>query len=88
MEEGALAPDQKKAVAEERTVVFVDQSGFYLLPGMGGITPAGKLYLMVQERAYRGRDVVRFLKHLLSHISGKLLIIWDEAPIHRSQVVG
>ena len=28
-----MAPDQKKAVEEGRTVVFVDQSGFYLLPG-------------------------------------------------------
>ncbi len=112
MAEGALAPNQKKAIAEERTLVFVDQSGFYLLPGvvrtyapvgqtpiiraplsrdhlstMGGITPEGKLYLMVQERAYRGRDVVRFLRHLLRHIAGKLLIIWDGAPIHRSQAV-
>jgi hypothetical protein len=90
----ALAPDQKKAIAEERTLVFVDQSGFYLLPGvvktnapvgqtpviraplsrdhlsaMGGITPEGKLYLMVQERAYPERDVVRFLQHLLRHIA-------------------
>jgi transposase len=109
---GALAPDQKKAIAEARTLVFVDQSGFYLLPGvvrtyapvgqtpllhgplsqdhlsaMGGITPEGKLYLMVQERAYRGPDIVRFLKHLLRHIVGKLLVIWDGAPIHRSQAV-
>ena len=108
----ALARNQKKAIAEERTLVFIDQSGFYLLPGvvrtyapvgqtpiirapltrdhlsaMGGVTPTGKLYLMVQERAYRGRDVVRFLKHLLQHIPGKLLIIWDGAPIHRSQAV-
>jgi hypothetical protein len=70
------APDQKKAVAEGRTLVFADQSGFYLLPGkvrtyapvgqtpiiraplsrdhlsaMASITPEGKLYLMVQERA-------------------------------------
>jgi hypothetical protein len=107
-----LAPDQKKAVAEGRTVVFADPSGFYLLPGkvrtyapvgqtptiraplsrdhlsaMGGITPEGKLYLMVQERAYRGIDVVRFLKHLARHVSGKLLVLWDGAPIHRSQVV-
>ena len=93
-------------------MVFVDQSGFYLLPGkartyapvgqtpviraplsrdhlsaMGGITPGGKLYLMVQERAYRGIDVVGFLKHLARHISGKLLVLWDGAPIHRSRVV-
>jgi transposase len=112
MEGGVLAPDQKKAIEEERTLVFVDQTGFYLLPGvvrtyapvgqtpmiraplsrdhlsaMGGITPAGKLYLTVQERAYRGQDVVRFLQHLLRHIAGKLLVSWDGAPIHRSQAV-
>jgi len=41
----------------------------------------------VQEAAFRGPRVVRFLKHLLQHIAGKLLVIWDGAPIHRSQVV-
>ena len=54
---------------------------------MGGITPEGKLYLMVQERAYQGVDVVGFLKHLARRIAGKLLVIWDGAPIHRSRVV-
>ena len=41
----------------------------------------------MQERAYRGQDVVRFRKHLLRHIAGKLLVLWDGAPIHRSRVV-
>ena len=54
---------------------------------MGGITPEGKLFLMVQESAYRGKDVVRFLKHLARHVTGKLLVLWDGAPIHRSPVV-
>lgn len=31
--------------------------------------------MMVQGRAYRGPDVVRFLQHLLRHIPGRLLII-------------
>lgn len=57
------------------------------LAAISGITPDGKLYMMVQERAYKGPDVVRFLQHLLRHIPGKLLIIWDRAPIHRSHVV-
>ncbi len=35
----------------------------------------------------RGADVVRFLKHLLRHVPGKLLVIWDGSPIHRAQVV-
>jgi transposase len=109
---GRMVRDQKKAVAEGRTLVFADHSGFYLLPGkvrtyapvgqtpiiraplsrdhlsaMGGITQEGKLYLMVQERAYRGADVVGFLKHLAGHVAGKLLVIWDGAPIHLSRVV-
>jgi hypothetical protein len=60
MEEGALAPDQKKAVAEGRTVVFVDQSGFYLLPGVGGITPA--LALPCKMRADQAQATVRALQ--------------------------
>ncbi len=41
----------------------------------------------VQEEAFRGPRVVRFLHHLLQHLPGKLLVIWDGAPIHRSKVV-
>ena len=93
-------------------MVWVDESGFYLLPlvrrtyaprgqtpvireylthdhlsAISGITPGGKLYMMVQEEAYRGPTVVNFLKHLMRHIPGKLMIIWDGAPIHRSRVI-
>jgi transposase len=57
------------------------------LSAMSGITPEGKLYLKGQERAFKGPDVVSFLKHLLVHIQGPLLILWDRAPIHRSQAV-
>jgi transposase len=31
--------------------------------------------------------VVRFLRHLLRQIPGKLLIIWDGSPIHRGRAV-
>lgn len=34
-----------------------------------------------------GWDVVRFLCHLLQHIPGKLLILWDGASIHRGEAV-
>jgi transposase len=57
------------------------------LSAISAITPEGKLYLMVQERAYHSEDVVRFLKHLLRLIPGKLLVIWDGAPIHKGQVI-
>ena len=54
---------------------------------ISGITPAGRLLMLVQERPYKSPDIVRFLKHLLRHIPGKLLVIWDGAPIHRGQPV-
>ena len=97
---------------EGRTILFADQSGFYLLPTvvrtyapigqtpvlhehlshdhlsvMSGITLEGKLLMIEQDRAFKGPDVVRFLKHALDQIPGKLLVIWDGSPIHRSKAV-
>jgi transposase len=57
------------------------------LSTMSGITLEGKLYMLEQERAFKGEDVVRFLKHLMRQIPGKLLVIWDGSPIHRGQAV-
>ena len=57
------------------------------LSAISGLTHAGRLFLQVQERPFCGPDVVRFLQHLLRHEPGKLLVIWDGAPIHRAQVV-
>lgn len=54
---------------------------------ISGIGLEGELYLMVQAHSYKGPDVVKFLKQLLEQIPGKLLIIWDGAPIHRCQAI-
>ncbi len=104
-EREAVAGAKKGALAEDRTIMFVDQSGFYLLPSVvrtyapvgqtpilhekltrdhlsaiSGITLEGKLLMLDQERAFKGEDVVvRFLKHALGQIPGKLLIVWDGA---------
>jgi hypothetical protein len=47
------------------------------LSAMSGITLDGKLYMIEQDRAFKGEDAVRFLKHLMRRIPGKLLVIWD-----------
>jgi transposase len=57
------------------------------LSAMSAITLEGKLYMIEQEKAFKGEDVVRFLKHLMGQIRGKLLIIWDGSPIHRGGAV-
>jgi hypothetical protein len=89
LEREALATAQKRALKEGRTIVFADQSGFYLLPmvvrtyapvgrtpilkenltrdhlssAMSAITLDGKLYMIEQERSFKGEDALRFLKH-------------------------
>ena len=54
---------------------------------ISAITMEGKLLMMEQERSFKSQDVVRFLRHLLGQIPGKLLVIWDGSPIHRSRAV-
>ena len=107
-----MAGAQKKAEAEERIIVWVDEAGFYLLPArvrsyaprgqtpclrvpltrdhlsaISALTADGRVLMQVQDRAFRSPQVVRFLRHLLRHVTGKLLVIWDGSPIHRAKVV-
>jgi transposase len=37
--------------------------------------------------AINGERVVAFLQHILRHVAGKLLVVWDGAPIHRGKAV-
>ena len=57
------------------------------LCAISAITEEGKLYMMEQDRALKGSDVVRFLEHLLRRIAGKLVVVWDGSPIHRAKAV-
>jgi transposase len=109
---GALARPSSKAQAEARTILFVDEAGFYLLPfvartyaprgqtpvlrvplsrdhlaAISAVTPDGRLFTHVQEEAFRGPAIVAFLRQLLRQVRGKLLVIWDGAPIHHCQPV-
>jgi transposase len=54
---------------------------------MGAITLNGTLFSWIQAHSVKGPDVVRFLRHLLAHISGPILLIWDNLPAHRAQPV-
>jgi len=107
-----VARPQKKAEDEGWTIVWVDESGFYLLPAcvrtyaprgqtpvlrvrltrdhlsaISALTAAGRLHLQLRPHALKSPDVVGFLRHLLAQLPGKLLVIWDGAPIHRGQPV-
>ena len=101
-----------RAHRERRTLVFADESGFYLLPGtvrtyapeaqtpvirnrltrdhlsvMGGMTPEGKVYVLVRQKSLNGLNTIEFLAHLLRVAGHRLLVVWDGSPIHRRVAV-
>jgi transposase len=106
---GHLACAEKGAHAQQQSIFFIDESGFYPLPSVvrtyapvgqtpilrewwtrdhlsaiAALSPEGKLYFHSQDYALDSTGVVGFLEHLLREVSGRMVIIWDGAPIHRS----
>ena len=57
------------------------------LAAISAVTPDGRLFTRVQAEPFRGPAIVAFLRQLLRQIRGKLLVIWDGAPIHHCQSV-
>ncbi len=57
------------------------------LSAISAISPEGKLYFYSQDHAIDSEAVVAFLEHLLREVSGRMVIIWDGAPIHRSHII-
>jgi transposase len=57
------------------------------LSAISAILPEGKLYFHSQDHPINSDDVVGFLEHLLREVPGRMVLIWDGAPIHRSQVI-
>lgn len=57
------------------------------LSAISAISPEGKLYFHCQESALNSGDVVAFLEYLLREVAGRLVILWDGAPIHRSHAI-
>ena len=44
-------------------------------------------YFQIFETTIGSEQVLEFLCHLLRHLPGRLLIIWDRLPAHRSRLV-
>jgi transposase len=46
-----------------------------------------RFYFQIHKGSIKSLQVIEFLEHLQRHIKGRLLILWDGAPIHRSALV-
>lgn len=56
------------------------------LSALAGIT-WWTFYFRLFPGAIRAPQVLQFLEHLLRHLPGTLLVIWDGLPSHRSRAV-
>jgi transposase len=57
------------------------------LSAISALSPDGKLYFHSQDHAINAEDVVAFLEHLLREVPGRLVMLWDGAPIHRRHTI-
>jgi transposase len=56
------------------------------LSAIAGVT-WWNFYFRLYPGSVRAPQVVEFLAHLLRHLRGRLLVIWDGLPVHRSRLV-
>lgn len=117
MEGQRVAPSKKNATRLGAHIVFVDESGFMLIPTVRKTwAPKGKtpvhhhlyrhtkisvitaltvspirnrlgLYFRFHFENIKGKDVRSFLSYLMRHIRGHLIVIWDNAQIHKGQPI-
>jgi transposase len=53
---------------------------------MAGMTFVN-FYFQLYEGTIKAPQVLRFLAHLQRHLQGKLILLWDRLPAHRSRLV-
>lgn len=54
---------------------------------VSGISEDGGMYVQIHDESINGQKTVDFLRHLLTYIPGKILLVWDGAPIHRCKEI-
>ena len=51
---------------------------------ISGVSTTGKLYILVRPGTIATKQVLVFLRHLLRHIRGRIILIWDNINPHKA----
>ncbi|WP_189010802.1 IS630 family transposase [Deinococcus malanensis] len=57
------------------------------LSTIGAITTEGQFFQNTKKGSIRSGDVIRFFQHLLRHMEGEVVVVLDNAGIHRAKAV-
>jgi hypothetical protein len=112
-----VAPGKKNAARLGAHLVFVDESGFLLIPSVrrtwapAGQTPVLRhwqrhdrisvisgiavsprrhrlgLYFHLHDANLHAAEVCAFLRMVLRHLRGPVIVVWDNGNIHKGPVV-
>jgi transposase len=69
-----------------QTPVLQYHFNWKVLAAAAGIT-WWNFYFRLYPGTIRAPQVIDFLRHLLRHLHGKLLVVWDGLPAHRARLV-
>jgi len=57
------------------------------LSAISGVSTKGKLYMLVRRGSIATPQVLVFLGHLLRHVRGRIILVWDNVKPHKSAAV-
>ena len=69
-----------------QTPVLHETFNWKSLSIIGGLA-LWRFYFQIHAGSIKSLQVIEFLRHLQRHVRGKMLVLWDGAPIHRSLLV-
>lgn len=112
-----MAAYKKNAERLGAHIVFIDESGFLLIPSVRktwsprGLTPIVRhhqlrhrisaisgvsvspkqkrlgLYFSLHEKNIQQAEVCHFLRHLLKHLRGEVIVVWDNSRTHKGDMI-
>lgn len=69
-----------------QTPVLHETFNWKSLSIIGGLA-LWRFYFQIHKGSIKGLQVIEFLRHLQRHLPGKIMILWDGVPMHRSLLV-
>ena len=69
-----------------QTPVLHETFNWKSLSIIGGLA-LWRFHFQIHTGSIKSPQVIEFLRHLQRHIPGRIMILWDGAPIHRSVLV-
>lgn len=70
-----------------QTPILTAKMNWSKLSTIGAITTTGHFFQNTKEGAIRGADVLKFVRHVMAHVPGKLTILFDNARIHHTKAL-